>query len=155
MAIIAIAAKVNPLARALKNNLEFEKVEAVGGYVNFYLNRIVMAEEILKKIGKEKDKFGSGNLGKGKKILMEMSSPNIAKPFGIGHLRSTIIGNSIAEISKSLGFNVIKMNYLGDWGTQFGKFDDAPDGPTDAQHRVVGATGGWNSRLHSLRLRIV
>ncbi len=125
--VLAKEFKKNPaeiaknITDSLKNNFEFERVEAVGGYVNFYLNRIAMAEEILKKIGKEKEKFGSASLGKGKKILMEMSSPNIAKPFGIGHLRSTIIGNSIAEISKSLGFKVIKMNYLGDWGTQFGK----------------------------------
>jgi arginyl-tRNA synthetase len=105
----------------LKNALELERIEAVNGYVNFSINRLVLAEETLKKIQKEKEKYGSSNLGRGKKILLEMSSPNIAKPFGIGHLRSTIIGNSIGKISELLGFKVVRMNYLGDWGTQFGK----------------------------------
>ena len=109
------------LADNLKNKLEFEKVESLGGYLNFFVNRAVLAEKVLNKIQKEKEKYGSSAFGKGKKIIIEMSSPNIAKPFGIGHLRSTIIGNSISEISKFLGFKVIKMNYLGDWGTQFGK----------------------------------
>jgi arginyl-tRNA synthetase len=62
-----------------------------------------------------------GNYGKGKKLIVEFSSPNIAKPFGIGHLRSTIIGNAIANLGKFQGYEVIKLNYLGDWGTQFGK----------------------------------
>ena len=106
---------------AIENTLEFEKVEAVGPYVNIFINRDVLAESVLQKIQKERDKFGSSKTGKGKTILVEFSSPNIAKPFGIGHLRSTIIGNSLAEISNALGFKVIKLNYLGDWGTQFGK----------------------------------
>lgn len=109
------------IADRLKNNLEFEKVEPVGGYVNIFVNRHVLAEETLKRIQKERSKYGSNNLGKKKKILIEMSSPNIAKPFGIGHLRSTIIGNSIAKIAEFSGFQTIKINYLGDWGTQFGK----------------------------------
>jgi len=109
------------IVNGIENTLEFEKVEAVGPYVNIFVNRNVLAEEVLRKIKKEKDKFGSSSFGRKKKILLEMSSPNIAKPFGIGHLRSTIIGNSIAKISEFLGFKVIKINYLGDWGTQFGK----------------------------------
>ena len=109
------------IAEKLKNNLEFENVEPIGGYVNFFINRTILVEETLKEIQKTKDKFGSSNLGKGKKVLVEFSSPNIAKPFGIGHLRSTIIGNSIDKISEFSGFETIKMNYLGDWGTQFGK----------------------------------
>ena len=109
------------LSNKLKNSLEFEKVEALKGYVNFFINRTILAESILKKIQKEGEKYGSSNFGKCKKILVEMSSPNIAKPFGIGHLRSTIIGNSVSKISEFLGFKVIRMNYFGDWGTQFGK----------------------------------
>ncbi|MDO8459937.1 MAG: arginine--tRNA ligase [Nanoarchaeota archaeon] len=100
---------------------KFEKIEAKGPYLNFFVNRNFLALETLSKIKKEKNKYGSSKTGKGKKIVIEMSSPNIAKPFGIGHLRSTIIGNSIANISSSLGFKVIKINYLGDWGTPFGK----------------------------------
>ncbi|MBU3907250.1 MAG: arginine--tRNA ligase, partial [Nanoarchaeota archaeon] len=68
-----------------------------------------------------KESFGRLNIGKGEKVVVEFSSPNIAKPFGIGHLRSTIIGNSLANISEFQGFKVIRINYLGDWGTQFGK----------------------------------
>ncbi|HLF53624.1 MAG TPA: arginine--tRNA ligase [Candidatus Nanoarchaeia archaeon] len=125
--LLAKTLKKNPdeiakdIADRLKNNLEFENVEPVGGYVNIFVNRHVLAEETLKKIQKERSKYGSNNLGKKKKILIEMSSPNIAKPFGIGHLRSTIIGNSIAKIAEFSGFKTIKLNYLGDWGTQFGK----------------------------------
>ena len=68
-----------------------------------------------------KDKYGSSDFGKGKKVIVDMSSPNIAKPFGIGHLRSTIIGNSLSKISEFMGYKTVKINYLGDWGTQFGK----------------------------------
>jgi arginyl-tRNA synthetase len=109
------------LASKLENTLEFERVAAVGPYLNFFVNRFVIAEETLNAIQKQKDNYGSSSLGKGKKVLVEFSSPNIAKPFGVGHLRSTIIGNSIANLSAFLGFKVIRMNYLGDWGTQFGK----------------------------------
>jgi len=115
---VEIAKKI---ADKLENTLEFERVESINGYVNFFVNRAVLAESVLQKIQKERDKFGSSKIGKGKTILVEFSSPNIAKPFGIGHLRSTIIGNSLSKISSALGFKVIKLNYLGDWGTQFGK----------------------------------
>lgn len=104
---------------------EFERINAVGPYVNFFLNRKNLAIKILEKIQKEKDKYGSSTEGKGKNIVIDCSSPNIAKPFGIGHLRSTIIGNSIAKTSKFLGYKAIKINYLGDWGTQFGKLIEA------------------------------
>ena len=112
------------IAKSLASNIkstDFEKIEAVGPYINFFVNRNFLAAEVLKKIQKEGDKYGSSSIGKGKSIVIDMSSPNVAKPFGIGHLRSTIIGNSIAKISTFLGFKVIKINYLGDWGTQFGK----------------------------------
>lgn len=109
------------LASKLENTLEFEKAEAAGPYLNFFVNRLVIAEETISAIQKQKDKYGSSSLGKGKKILVEFSSVNVAKPFGIGHLRSTIIGNSIANTAEFLGFKAIRMNYLGDWGTQFGK----------------------------------
>jgi len=84
-----------------------------GAYVNFFVDKRVLAERVL--FGKEKRVKKKG------KVLIDMSSPNIAKPFGIGHLRSTIIGNSIGKICEANGFEVVKINYLGDWGTQFGK----------------------------------
>src|SRR3989344_6242958 len=108
------------LAPKIKSS-EFEKVVAVGAYVNFFLDVKKFAHDTLKRIEKEGKRYGSNGNGRGKKVIVEMSSPNIAKPFGIGHLRSTIIGNSVAEIKKFEGFKVIKINYLGDWGTQFGK----------------------------------
>ncbi len=108
------------LSKKIKDN-NFEKIESKGPYLNFFINKKKLAEYIISKVKKEKDSYGSSTYGKGKKIVIEMSSPNIAKPFGIGHLRSTIIGNSISQISKFIGFKVIKINYLGDWGTPFGK----------------------------------
>ncbi|MBS3072033.1 arginine--tRNA ligase [Candidatus Pacearchaeota archaeon] len=118
--------KKNPIeiAKELSEKITsrlFEKVEANGPYLNFFINRKKLAEKTLKKILKEKEKFGSSQIGKGKKIVIDLSAPNIAKPFGIGHLRSTIIGNSLSEIFKFLGYKTVKINYLGDWGTQFGK----------------------------------
>ncbi|MEK6934016.1 MAG: arginine--tRNA ligase [Nanoarchaeota archaeon] len=108
------------LAQKIKSK-EFEKIESSGPYINFFIDRSILASETIKQIQKEKDFYGTSNEGKGKNIVIDMSSPNIAKPFGIGHLRSTIIGNSIAKISQYLGYKAIKINYLGDWGTQFGK----------------------------------
>jgi len=99
----------------------FEKIEAKGPYINFFIDKKELSEKIISQVLKDKERYGSSNIGKNKKIIIEMSSPNIAKPFGIGHLRSTIIGNSISNISSFLGYKTIKINYLGDWGTPFGK----------------------------------
>ncbi|HLD10932.1 MAG TPA: arginine--tRNA ligase [Candidatus Nanoarchaeia archaeon] len=96
-----------------------EKTEIKGPYLNFFINKSLLAKTILKESSKKN--YGKSNKGKGKTIVIDFSSPNIAKPFGIGHLRSTIIGNSIANIDSFLGYKTIKINYLGDWGTQFGK----------------------------------
>ena len=114
----------NEIAISLSKEISspyFEKVETKGPYLNIFLSREKLLDLTIKKILKEKGKYGSFNLGKNKKVVIEMSSPNIAKPFGIGHLRSTIIGNSISNINSFLGFKTIKINYLGDWGTPFGK----------------------------------
>ena len=100
---------------------QFEDIQTSGAYINFFLDRKKLAQNLILKILKEKENFGKANIGKGKRIVVEFSSPNIAKPFGIGHLRSTIIGNSISKICEFEGFSVIRINYLGDWGTQFGK----------------------------------
>lgn len=98
---------------------EISGVEVKSAYVNFFLDKKFLATQVLKEAIKEN--YGSSKEGKGKTITIDLSAPNIAKPFGIGHLRSTIIGNSISNISKYLGYKTVKINYLGDWGTQFGK----------------------------------
>ncbi len=98
---------------------EVSNVDFKSAYVNFFVDKKALAENVLKEAAK-KD-FGKNNSGKGKKLVIDMSAPNIAKPFGIGHLRSTIIGDSISRLAKLNSWEVVKINYLGDWGTQFGK----------------------------------
>lgn len=99
----------------------FEKIEVLSpGFLNFFLKKEVFISE-LRKILAEKEKYGSKKKKEGKTIIIDYSSPNIAKPFGIGHLRSTIIGQALANIYRVLGFRVVGDNHLGDWGTQFGK----------------------------------
>lgn len=125
--ILAKKIKKNPieiaqgLSKKIHKSKEIEKIEAVGPYINFFLDTKILAEKTISEILKEKNKYGSQNIGKGRKVLIEFSSPNIAKPFGIGHLRSTIIGNSLSKLANFLGYETVKINYLGDWGTQFGK----------------------------------
>ena len=98
----------------------FEHAEAIGPYLNFFLAAGKFAEKVLTEVYSLGGKFGSSEEGKGKRVLVDYSSPNIAKPFHIGHLRSTIIGASLSRIFKFLGYEVIGVNHLGDWGTQFG-----------------------------------
>lgn len=100
---------------------EISSVQTSGAYINFFLNKKILSGEVLREIMSKKENYGKSLIGKGKTVVIEFSSPNIAKPFGIGHLRSTIIGNSLSNIHEFNGFKVIKLNYLGDWGTQFGK----------------------------------
>ncbi len=104
----------------IEKSKEIEKVEIVGGYLNFYINKILITEEVLKEISKS-DEYGKSDIGKGKNIVIDYSAPNIAKPFHIGHLRSTVIGGALYNIYKYLGYNTIGINHLGDYGTQFGK----------------------------------
>lgn len=99
---------------------EFQKIEAAGPYVNFFVDKTHFAEKILVQSYNEKEHYGSSNVGEGKTVIVEFSSPNIAKPFHIGHIRSTLIGNSIYKIYTYLGYNTIAINHLGDYGTQFG-----------------------------------
>ena len=106
----------------IKNNEEIiEKIEIVGGYLNFYINKKTLIENVLKEIESKNSKYGKSNIGEGKNIVIDYSAPNIAKPFHIGHLRSTVIGGALYNIYKYLGYNVIGINHLGDYGTQFGK----------------------------------
>ena len=99
----------------------FLKIEtAAPGFLNFWLSDEFLRKELL-AIYKNKKKFGRSNLGKGQRIIVEHSSNNIAKPMHVGHLRNTILGDSLANVFDALGYKVIRWNYLGDWGTQFGK----------------------------------
>ena len=100
---------------------DFEDVQTAGPYVNFYFNRKTLAKKLVWEVINQKKDFGKSKIGNKKKIVVEFSAPNIAKPFGIGHLRSTIIGNSIANICEFQGFKVIRLNYFGGWGAQFGR----------------------------------
>ncbi|WP_028401011.1 arginine--tRNA ligase [Ectobacillus panaciterrae] len=108
------------LALQLQSPL-FAKVEAAGPYVNIFLNRHHVSKDVIGTIVKEKELYGNKEFGTGKTIVIDYSSPNIAKPFSMGHLRSTVIGNSLKRISEKCGYEVVGINYIGDWGTQFGK----------------------------------
>ena len=99
----------------------FTKVEAVGPYVNIRFDGAKAGREIVSAILTEGKDYGTQTFGKDKTIVLDMSSPNIAKPFSMGHLRSTVIGNAIATIAEKCGYTTERINYIGDWGTQFGK----------------------------------
>jgi arginyl-tRNA synthetase len=111
----------NQIAKFIQKEKIFKKIEVKEpGFINFFLSLDFLFEE-LKKILREKENYGKIKTGKGKTLIIDYSSPNIAKPFGIGHLRSTIIGQALYNIYKFLGYKVIGDNHLGDWGTQYGK----------------------------------
>lgn len=118
----------NIIASELKNKIDsryFYKVENLGPYLNFFVNREKFAQYIISEILNKKDDYGKSSIGKGKNIVIEFSSPNIAKPFHVGHLFSTAIGNSIYKMMDFQGYNCVRINHLGDWGTQFGKLISA------------------------------
>ncbi|MCR1933498.1 arginine--tRNA ligase [Clostridium tepidum] len=118
----------NLIAEELKEKINkegFEKVVTVGPYLNFFVDKTVLIKDVLEKVLKEKEKYGSSKVGEGKNVVVEYSSPNIAKPFHIGHLFTTAIGNALYKILSFQGFNCIGINHLGDWGTQFGKLISA------------------------------
>src|SRR3989344_193553 len=108
------------LAQKIKKPAGVEKIVATGPYVNFFLSASRVGNKIITDILTQKKKFGSSNVGKGKKVAIEFSSPNIGKPMHFGHLRGTIIGNALSLIHEFTGHTVVRLNYLGDWGTQFG-----------------------------------
>lgn len=109
------------IAGALGGSDLFEKVESVNAYVNMFLSRKVFMAEVIDIVLAEKEGYGSSTLGENKKVIVEFSSPNIAKPFHIGHIRSTVIGNAIYKLYDFLGYDTVRINHLGDYGTQFGK----------------------------------
>lgn len=109
------------LKEAVKADDVIEKVEAVNGYLNFFLNRTKIATSVVEEVLKEGVNYGSSDEGKGKTVCIDYSSINIAKPFHIGHLSTTVIGGALYRIYKFLGYNAVGINHLGDYGTQFGK----------------------------------
>lgn len=120
----------NMIAEELKNNMStegFERIENLGPYLNFFVDKGVFAENAIKQVLEEGDTYGASNIGEGKTVCVEYSSPNIAKPFHIGHLFTTAIGNALYKMFKKEGYNTVGLNHLGDWGTQFGKLISAYD----------------------------
>ncbi|MCP1123575.1 arginine--tRNA ligase [Bacillus sp. 3103sda1] len=116
----APAAIAMELADKLSDSF-FAKVEAVGPYINVFFNRQTVSNEVLNTILDEKEGYGNLHFGQEKTVVIDYSSPNIAKPFSMGHLRSTMIGNALKHICEKCGYEVVGINYVGDWGTQFGK----------------------------------
>ena len=109
------------LAQQIEAKDEITKVMPMGGYVNFFVNKSQLAESVIKDVLSKGKNYGRSDLGKDKSIVIDFSSPNIAKPFHIGHIRTTVIGNALYKIYDSQGYNVVRINHLGDYGTQFGK----------------------------------
>ena len=122
-AMIATDLQIKISENLKSNNLvkEIEEVTAVNGFLNFKINQKAIAEEVVREFDKQGENFGAQKQDKPKNIVIDYSSPNIAKQFHIGHLRSTVIGGALYNIYKYLGYNVVGINHLGDWGTQFGK----------------------------------
>ena len=117
----AIAAEI--VENITKNPLPdwLQSVDVASGYINFYLDRPSFANRVLEAVQTEKENYGSSTIGKGKTVLVEYSSPNIAKHFHVGHLGTTVIGRALFNIFSYLGYETVGINYLGDWGTSFGK----------------------------------
>ncbi|HOA40905.1 MAG TPA: arginine--tRNA ligase [Halanaerobiales bacterium] len=115
----------NLIAEEISNNLAandyFQEIKNMGPYVNFFINKELIARTVFTNLLKQGERYGSSTLGKDKNVIVEFSSPNIAKPFSIAHIRTTVIGHALRNIYKFLGFNTIAINHLGDYGTQFGK----------------------------------
>ncbi|MGP1617751.1 arginine--tRNA ligase [Peptostreptococcus stomatis] len=109
------------LAGKIQPTDDINKIVNLGGYVNFFVNKESLAKKVINQVLSEKENYGKSEFGKGKTVVVEYSSPNIAKPFHIGHVRTTVIGNALSKIYQSQGYHVEKLNHLGDYGTQFGK----------------------------------
>lgn len=109
------------IAESIVAEGDISKVVPMGGYVNFFVNKSQLAKTVINNVLTQKNDYGKSKIGEGKNIIVEFSSPNIAKPFHIGHIRTTVIGNAIYKLYDSQGYNTIRINHLGDYGTQFGK----------------------------------
>ena len=119
----------NMIATDLASKFEgddiIEKAESAGGYLNFFVNKTNYMSSVIKEVLEKGESYGASDMGSGKTVVVEFSSPNIAKPFHVGHLYNTVIGSAIEKVYKHLGYNTVKLNHLGDWGTQFGKLISA------------------------------
>ena len=114
------------IATEIKENIGIDgeiiqQIDIVGGYLNIHINKETLVENVITEIFEKQEKYGSSDIGQGKNVVIDYSAPNIAKPFHIGHLRSTVIGGALYKIYNFLGYNSVGINYLGDWGLQFGK----------------------------------
>ena len=109
------------VASSIENESIFDKVEQVNAYVNMFICKDAFVRNVVSEVVSLGCEYGKSNVGEGKKVIVEFSSPNIAKPFHIGHIRSTVIGNSIYKLYDATGYDVVRINHLGDYGTQFGK----------------------------------
>lgn len=114
------------IANGIKEEIEvpntyISKIDAINGFLNIFINNEMLVKDLLNEMENKKEAYGSSNIGSGKNIIVEYSSPNIAKPFHVGHLRTTVIGRALYNMYKFLGYNTVGINHLGDWGTQFGK----------------------------------
>lgn len=110
----------NKIKESINVEGKFSKIDVVNGFLNFYLDDNKAVKETLKNIIASGEDYGKSNIGNGENIIVEYSSPNIAKPFHLGHFRNTVLGNSLYNLYKELGYNVTGINHLGDWGRQFG-----------------------------------
>src|SRR5690625_1737891 len=102
------------LSNKIETNDEISKVINMGGYVNFFVNKSSLAKKVIENVFSQKENYGKSNFGEGKTVVIDFSSPNIAKPFHIGHIRSTVIGNSLHKIYSSQGYKTERINHLGD-----------------------------------------
>lgn len=139
------------IAEKLKGDPLFEKVENVNAYVNMFMSRKAFISEVVSEVVNEKDRYGSSDIGHNRKVIVEYSSPNIAKPFHIGHIRSTVIGNAIYKIYKFLGYDTVRINHLGDYGTQFGKMIVAYrrwGNKEDVQNEPIKTLLGYYVKFH-------
>ena len=129
----------------------FEKVEAVGPYVNFFLDKAAFSEDVLHDVLTKQEHFGDATTGNGRQVPIDMSSPNIAKPMSMCHLRSTVIGKSIALLMEKSGYKPVKINHLGDWGTQFGKLMRAYElwgSEEEVKNDPINSLLGYYVRFH-------
>lgn len=139
------------IAEKISSNDIFEKVESVNAYVNMFLSREMFVSDLVRDVNEKGADYAKSDMGKGKTVIVEFSSPNIAKPFHIGHIRSTVIGNSLYKIYDSLGYKTVRINHLGDYGTQFGKMICAYrhwGNEEDVRREPIKTLLGYYTRFH-------